>query len=396
MTIRPVPTASADPDANFSLPAWIYADAEYFAVEAARVMRPSWQIICHVNDIPAVGDWHTLDVMGENIVVVRGEDAVLRAFTNVCRHRGSRLLDGASGCAKKLICPYHAWTYGLDGKLTGVPLKATYPGLRLEDNGLAAAALEIWQGFIFVRLTGDGPSVAEMMSPYDAEVAPYRFADMQPIGALSERPRSVNWKNLCDNYSDNLHIPVAHPGLKRLFGSNYVTKAAEWVDWLGGPLTADGGPESWSERLYRTHLPATPHLPEAKQRDWWYLKLWPNIAFDIYPDQIDFMQFIPVSPTQTLLRGRSYALTDDRREMRAARYLNIRINRDVNAEDTVLVQRVQDGMASSSFSVGHLSETEVCLRSFASKLRRVIPEARLHSPPAPGWSRRHLQAVPAE
>ena len=213
---------------------------------------------------------------------------------------------------------------------------------------------------------------------------------------LSERPRSVNWKNLCDNYSDNLHIPVAHPGLKRLFGSNYATKAADWVDWLGGPLVADGGPASWSERRYRKFLPDAPHLPAAKQRDWWYLKLWPNIAFDIYPDQIDFMQFIPVSPTETRLRVMCYALPDDRREMRAVRYLNARINRDVNAEDTVLVQRVQAGMASSSFSVGHLSETEVCLRSFAAKLRRVIPEARLHSPPAPGWSRRHLQAVPTE
>ena len=396
MTIRPLPTPSTDPDADFSLPAWIYADPEYFAVEAARVMRPSWQIVCHVSDIPAAGDWRTLEILRESIVVIRGDDHVVRAFTNVCRHRGSRLLDGAGGCAKRLICPYHAWTYGLDGKLTGVPLKGTYPGLRLEDNGLTPVDLEIWQGFIFVRLEGTGPTVAEMMSPYNAEVTPYRFADMQPIGVPWDRPRAVNWKNLCDNYSDNLHIPVAHPGLKRLFGSNYVTKAAEWVDWLGGPLTPDGGPESWSERLYRHHLPATPHLPEAKQRDWWYLKLWPNIAFDIYPDQIDFMQFLPVSPTETRLRVLCYALPDDRREMRAVRYLNARINRDVNAEDTVLVQRVQDGMASASFSVGPLSETEVCLRSFAAKLRRLIPEARLHSPPAPGWSRRHLQSVPAE
>ena len=396
MTISPLPTPSPDPDADFSLPAWIYADPEYFAVEAARVMRPSWQIVCHLNDIPAAGDWRTLEFLGESIVVIRGDDQVVRAFTNVCRHRGSRLLDGAAGCAKRLICPYHAWTYGLDGKLTGVPLKGTYPGLDLADNGLTPVALEIWHGFVFVRLTGNGPSVAEMMSPYADEVVPYRFADMQPIGVPWVRSRPVNWKNLCDNYSDNLHIPVAHPGLKRLFGTNYLTRAAEWVDWLGGPLTPDGGPESWSERLYRRYLPATPHLPATKQRDWWYLKLWPNIAFDIYPDQIDFMQFLPVSPTETRLRVICYALPDDRREMRAVRYLNARINRDVNAEDTVLVQRVQDGMASASFSVGPLSETEVCLRSFAAKLRRIIPEARLHSPPASGWSRRHLQMVSAE
>jgi phenylpropionate dioxygenase-like ring-hydroxylating dioxygenase large terminal subunit len=104
------------------------------------------------------------------------------------------------------------------------------------------------------------------------------------------------------------------------------------------------------------------------------------------------MQFLPTGPTTTALREISYALPDDRREMRAARYLNGRINRDVNAEDTTLVARVQAGMASSSFSQGPLSETEVCLRSFASKLRTVLPEARLPQPPAPGWSRRHLGA----
>ncbi len=396
MTPQPIPTDDRDPDADFSLPAWIYGDAEYFNVEAARVMRPSWQIVCHLNDIPETGDWQTLDFLGESLIVVRGEDGEVRAFTNVCRHRGSRIVDGTSGCAKKLICPYHAWTYGLDGRLTGVPLRSTYPGLKLADNGLASVELEIWQSFVFVRLTGDGPSVAEMMAPYAAEVAPYRFAEMQPLGPVRSRPRSVNWKNLCDNYSDGLHIAVAHPGLKRLFGSNYETEAAAWVDRLGGPLLDDNGTASWSERLYRKLLPPVGHLPAERQQDWWYLKLWPNIAFDIYADQIDFMQFIPVSPTETILREIGYGLPDDRREMRAARYLNGRINREVNREDTVLVQRVQDGMASSSFSVGPLSDTEVCLRSFATKLRRIIPEVRLHSPPAPGWSRRHLHAVLAE
>lgn len=390
-----LPEAADDPDAGWSLPAWIYRDPEYFAVEMARVIRPSWQVVCHVAEVAGTGDWHRLDYAGESVIVVRGEDGGLRAFTNVCRHRGSRLVDEARGCAKKLVCPYHAWVYELDGRLTGVPQRGSYPTLDMARTGLAGVELEVWAGFVFVRLEGGGPSVAEMMAPYADEVVPYRFEDMRPLGPVRERRRTVNWKNLCDNYSDNLHVPIAHPGLKRLFGTNYETKAAPWVDWLGGPLTPDDGPASWSERMYRSLLPDAPHLPEAKRRDWWYLKLWPNIAFDIYPDQIDFMQFIPVSPTETVLREICYALPDDRRAMRAARYLNGRINREVNREDTVLVGRVQDGMASSSFSVGPLSETEVCLRSFASKLRRIIPEVRQHRPPAPGWSARHLTGAHA-
>jgi phenylpropionate dioxygenase-like ring-hydroxylating dioxygenase large terminal subunit len=119
---------------------------------------------------------------------------------------------------------------------------------------------------------------------------------------------------------------------------------------------------------------------------WTYYKLWPNFAFDIYPDQVDFMAWMPVSPTQTLIREISYALPDDRREMKAARYLNWRINRQVNAEDTDLVGRVQAGMASQSFTVGPLARQEVALRRFNTRVRALIPQARLHHAPPPGWS----------
>src|ERR1700761_1531749 len=141
---------AADPDADFSLPAWTYSDRDFFNAEIARVIRPSWQIVCHVSDIPDVGDYHTLDYAGESVVVLRGTDGDLRAFTNVCRHRGARLLDGASGCARKIVCPYHAWTYDSTGALTGVPMRADYPALDMGRSGLAKVDLEIYHGFIFV------------------------------------------------------------------------------------------------------------------------------------------------------------------------------------------------------------------------------------------------------
>ena len=112
----------------------------------------------------------------------------------------------------------------------------------------------------------------------------------------------------------------------------------------------------------------------------------PNVALDIYPDQVDFMHFVPVGPTETLIREVSYAVPDAAREMKAARYLNWRINRRVNDEDTALIRRVQQGMGSSAYRPGPLGRSEVCLRSFAGKLRRLIPEARLDQPPPPGWS----------
>jgi phenylpropionate dioxygenase-like ring-hydroxylating dioxygenase large terminal subunit len=383
----PSPHLAAAPEPELSLPGWLYRDREYFEVEMERVIRPSWQVVCHASDIPAPGDWRTIDYLGESVIVVRGDDGEVRAFANVCRHRGSRVVSGSAGCARRLTCPYHAWTYALDGRLIGVPHKADYPGLDTSRLGLVPVELEAGRGFLFVRLVPGGPSVAEMMAPHEAEIAPYRFEQLEALGRVTLRPREVNWKNVADNYSDGLHIAVAHPGLTRLFGRDYAISAGEHVDRMSGDLV-DRPSANPSERAYQHFLPEVGHLPPELRRRWLYFKLWPNVAFDIYPDQVDFMQFLPVSPTRTMIREISYALPDGRREMKAARYLNWRINRRVNAEDTALIEGVQQGMASCRYTPGPLGESEVCLRSFARKIRRLVPEANLHRAPEPGWSRR--------
>lgn len=373
MAARLAPTH--DPLDDLSLPGWVYHDTDYFRVEMARVIRPAWQIVCHESDIPGAGDWRTLEVLGESIIVIRGGDGAARAFANVCRHRGSRLVDGEAGCAKRLTCPYHAWTYAADGRLIGVPDREDYPGLDPSQLGLIPVEMENWRGFLFVRLESGGPSVAAMMAPYETEVAPHRFEDLRAIGRITLRPRGVNWKNVADNYSDGLHINVAHPGLTRLFGNGYGIEANDHVDRMWGDLL-DRPSSNPTERAYQ-HF-----LPERAGRRWLYFKLWPNVAFDIYPDQVDFMHFVPISATETMIREISYAVPDERREMKAARYLNWRINRRVNEEDTALIARVQQGMASAYYRPGPLGESEACLRSFARKLRRLIPETRLDSPPA--------------
>jgi phenylpropionate dioxygenase-like ring-hydroxylating dioxygenase large terminal subunit len=376
-----------DPEEFQSLPGWIYHDPEFFAYEAEHVFRPSWQIVCHVKDIQNAGDYVTFDFLGESIVTLRGDDGTIRAFHNVCRHRAARLLDGPAGhCRFRLTCPYHGWSYDLRGRLAGVPLRETFVGLDPGAHGLKPVEHEIYHGFIFIRLGGSGPSVAEMMSPYEAEIAAYRMEDMVPLGRVTSRPRAVNWKTISDNYSDSLHINVAHPGLTRLFGKGYGIEAREWVHKMWGRLR-DESSSNRSERMYQRYLPPVAHLPENRQRLWVYFKLWPNVAFDIYPDQIDFMQFVPVSATSTMIREIAYVHADARREMKAARYLNWRINRQVNKEDTDLINRVQAGLASSSYEAGPLGMTEVCLRQFARKLRTLAPVARMQRSPPAGWSR---------
>ena len=373
---------SNDSEEGFSLPAWTYSDPGFFALEMERVMRPSWQVVCHESDVPNAGDYHLLDFLNESIVVMRGHDGTLRAYSNVCRHRGSRLLDGPSGTARSIVCPYHAWTYNLDGSLRSMPHRDSYD-VDVAKIRLPVFELEVFEGFIFVRLEKGGPSVVDMCAPYIDEIRLYRFRDLRAQGRVTLRPRHVNWKNVGDNYSDGLHIAVAHPGLKRLMGDGYGVESKEHVDRMWGPIVARPS-ENWSERAYQKFLPHVEHLPAERQRWWTYFKLWPNVAFDIYPDQIDFMQWLPVSPTETLIREIAYAIPDDRREMKAARYLNWRINRQVNAEDTKLIGRVQAGMASRSFSIGPLAESEVALRSFCRRIRTLIPEARERNSP---WER---------
>jgi phenylpropionate dioxygenase-like ring-hydroxylating dioxygenase large terminal subunit len=377
---------TSDPLDGMSLPGWLYRDPEFFEAETRAFLRAAPQVVCHESEIRKPGEWRSLEYLGESVIVVRGDDGAVRAFSNVCRHRGSRLVDGTGGCAKVLTCPYHAWSYARDGRLVGVPHRHEYPGLKTGEFGLKPVALEQWHGFLFVTLEPGARSVVEIMAPYQDEVALYRFEDLRVMGRVTLRPRPLNWKTIADNYSDHLHIPVGHPGLTRLFGKNYRIEAHSHVDRMEGDLL-DQPSANPSERAYQELLPRVEHLPASHQRKWLYYKLFPNVAFDIYPDQVDFMQFLPVSATETVIREISYAIPDERREMRAARHLNWRINRCVNAEDTELITRVQLGMQSASYTPGPLGTSEVCLKSFARKLRKLIPEARLDSSPPPGWSR---------
>ena len=378
---EPVPEGSL----TLGLPGWVYNDPVFYRRETDRVMLPSWQVVCHQNDIPAPGDYRRLDFAGRPIFAMRGDDGNIRAFYNVCRHRASRLLDGdetgGGQCSRgRIVCPYHGWTYDLRGRLKGVPGRTAYDGLDADEWGLKSPELEIWHGFVFVRCRPGGPGIAEIMAPWEETLAPYRLAEMRALGRITLRPREVNWKTIVENYADGLHIPVAHPGLSALSASSYRLEAGSHVMHMSADVAdRDAGP--WSVRAYSRFLPEVEHLPPTMRRRWNYFLLWPNLAFDVYPDQVDFMQMIPQGPGRTLIREIPYGHGDDRREMAAARYLNWRINRVVNAEDRGLVERVQAGMDSGEFDRGPLSRDEVCLRALAARLIEALPEAAGDRPP---------------
>lgn len=358
-----------------SLPAWTYVSEGFFALEARHVLKPAWQLVCHRSNVPKPGDFVTFDFLNERAVVVRGHDGEIRAFHNVCRHRNARLLDGPGGNAgKDIVCPYHAWVYDLDGTLTRMPFEDDFWDFDRSCNGLKPIELEDFFGFQFIRFQGNGPSVAEQFAPYLDDLSHYRLEELQPLGRITMRSRAANWKTIADNYVDALHVDVAHPGLKGLFGNSYSVEVKGDVHKMSGDLM-ETRKDTLSTKAYKDVLPTVDWLPADRQRHWCYYRLWPNLALDIYPDQVDFMQFIPVSATETMIREIPFAVPDDRREMRAARYLNWRINRQVNAEDAALIDRVQEGMASGAFQTGPFASREKLLIDSAERMRHAIPVA---------------------
>lgn len=191
-TSAPVPLAGRG---GYSLPAWIYRDAEFLALEKERLFMPSWQLVCHASDLPRAGDYHGYTILGELAFVVRGRDGRLRAFHNVCRHRAARLLDGDRGhCRANIVCPYHAWSYDLDGRLVGVPFHDEYEHFDPATHALVPLECDSFMGFVFVRFEPGGPSLADTMAPAAAEMALYRIETMQPLDQVRTRAREVNWK----------------------------------------------------------------------------------------------------------------------------------------------------------------------------------------------------------
>jgi phenylpropionate dioxygenase-like ring-hydroxylating dioxygenase large terminal subunit len=366
------------------LPPWTYDNAALTRLEHQRILLPSWQIVCHINDIPDPGSFMTFDLGPESIVALRDRDGDIHAYHNVCRHRAARLLEGDGSCGNSITCPYHGWTYNLDGSLRGTPVRESFPGLDRDQHGLMKVRMEIMAGFVFVSLTGDGPPPSAMWGDMLADFAPYNFEQMRPLAPMYYEDWNVDWKVAMDNYLESYHVPIGHPGLSRMFTPDYddqlnlASGVARGVGWM-----REAPSPKWSEWRYQAMVEGlTQNLPEPNRRCWRFYSMLPNLGIDVYPDQMDFFQVLPRGPGKCTIRGGTYGLPDDRREMRVLRYLNARINRQVQREDDDLCRRVQRGLASSFYKPGPLSTHEICILQFHDMIRRRIPETLQDRPPA--------------
>ncbi|MGH6931019.1 MAG: aromatic ring-hydroxylating oxygenase subunit alpha [Dongiaceae bacterium] len=366
------------------LPPWTYRNAELVELEYERVILPSWQFVCHANQLQSPGDYATLDMKRDSVMVMRGADGELRAFSNFCRHRGTKLLDGSGSCRNRIVCPYHGWSYGLDGAMVAAPAESTFPGLDKKSLGLKQVEMEILMGLIFVRVISGGPSLKEIWGDYVNLLAPFGIETFVPLGEPAVEIWNSNWKVAIDNNLENYHIAMGHPGYHRMldndmngFGNRHGVAGSKSV--LKQRLSPN-----WSEQRYQKLAPrALSDAPEDVRKTWYFFIMQPNIGIDIYPDSMDIFQILPHGAETCSIRYPLFAGPGESRELKVLRYLNSRINRQVTAEDRVLSERVQMGMGSHGYEPGPLSTYESCLKDFHDRIRAACPVTLLtKSPPA--------------
>jgi phenylpropionate dioxygenase-like ring-hydroxylating dioxygenase large terminal subunit len=279
---------------------------------------------------------------------------------------------------------YHGWTYHLDGRNRSVSASDSFPKFDRSQYGLKPIELEDFMGMVFVRFRGGEPSVAERMAPHAAELSHYGMDGMVPLDETWTHELAIDWKNVVENYVEDYHFPMGHPGLSALMEAQY-----DRASFPGGTMRLshrmrEKPLRSWSAQAYAKLLPVIEHLPEDMRRRWTYFGLYPNVFFDVYPEWLDYFHVLPLGPGRTLIRARSFGFPDDRREMKAARYLGARLNARVQREDEVLTASVQRGLESGAYSQGILSAKEVVLAGFQDWIRERLPVARIVDRPAQG------------
>ncbi|OQM74317.1 aromatic ring-hydroxylating oxygenase subunit alpha [Manganibacter manganicus] len=366
------------------LPRWAYHSDALLELEKEHAFRNHWQIVGHVCDVPNAGDYIAMDVVGERALVVRGKDGIVRAFNNMCRHRGSRVVaDDKGSCKNALVCPFHGWVYNLDGTLRGAAQPRSFPEMDKTEFGLQPLDLEIWMGFIFVRFRKGGPqpSVAELLAPIGEEFSNYRAAEMVPTGGIWTQESPVNWKSVRDVDNEGYHVAMAHPALQDLYGTTYFDEP--FVDGVSRSF-ATYNPHAgrrWSVKNYVRISQQPEHLPDRLKTAWVYYGIFPNAVIAATPESVQFYQEFPLSTGKSLLRGAIYRYAQESREQAAARYLALRIDRDTMAEDVQLTVWSNESMLSKAFGGFYLSNLEYGVRTHHDHLRRRLPVLAMETAP---------------
>ena len=377
MTVTPVITASPqalerDPVApTRALAARLYLDPQTLALEQQRIFERTWQLAGHVSQLPQPGSYLTAQAGTQPVLVVRNEDGSIRAYRNVCRHRGSRLLSGSGQCRAAIRCRYHGWTYRLDGELIGVPEgRAFETPIDKSAFGLLPARAEVMCGLVFVNLDTDATPLAELVGDLPSRLERYSIPALERFAEFSGAGQPANWKVVAENYVEGYHIPIAHPDLMRLLDYKRYTleQHEDWL-WFEAPLR-DRPAGNRLARLYARLVEPMAGLDAEDRHIWRYAFIYPNTAIDLYPDQVTTWQIVPDGVARTSDVFGSYRPPRTGPRTRLVQRLNQRFNSMVLSEDVDLVDNVQRGLATSGYECGPLSAREAGVGWLADRVRR--------------------------
>jgi Rieske 2Fe-2S family protein len=291
------------PDGARTLPAPFYTDAEYFNRELDALFRTMWICAGRADEIARPGQFVLRDVAGDSIIITRSADDRVHAFHNVCRHRGTRLCTEASGQFPGSIqCPYHAWTYGLDGRLVGAPHMDEVPHFRKEDFPLHDVGAEVWDGHLFINVNLGAseapPPLSKQLADLPDKFRSWRMEDLR-LGRRIVYDVKANWKLIIQNYNECLHCPNLHPALNKL--SHYLSGENEPLNasYMGGRMDLRPGVETLStDGMCRRAL--LPGLSADDRRRVYYYAIFPNMLLSLHPDYMMVHTLWPVAPDRTL------------------------------------------------------------------------------------------------
>ena len=283
-----------------TLPGADYFSPEVFALERERIFHALWHCVGREEDV-APGSFLVVDVVGESVILVRDREGVLRAFLNACRHRGAKLCEGAGEAGRTIVCPYHAWSYRLDGALVGTPNVAEDELLDRAGLGLVSVALDAWDGFVWVTLSDDAPPLRAQLERWASD-DPFQWerygVGELVVGAKRVYDVAANWKIVVENYNECLHCPTVHPELVQmvpLYQSGDVIEPAE-PDWNGNRLAP--GLHSFTPSG-ESGLPLLPGLEENDTTAFYGCTHLPNLIVNYHTDCVSTFLISPVAADRT-------------------------------------------------------------------------------------------------
>lgn len=355
--------AASDDDHATALGAAFYTSAEFLELEQDELLRKEWLCVGHVGELRDDGDHVATELLGEQLVLIRDGD-IVRALSNVCRHRGNRIVEGR-GNSRRLLCGYHHWSYGRDGRLQTAPLMDGRAGFDPSTCRLPEFRTEIWNGWIFVDLSGTAPPLADRLGGLDAIVANYH-PDARFLVFLEEDEWACNWKCLFENFMEGYHLSAIHPTtLHPITPTRLSKKMVSGDAWTGYHAVYDP--------TYPPRGPFHPDLTEFERTNSPMYGVFPNLVVGMATNFTLFMCIRPLGVDRVGIRWGVTGLEDDGDATEVADY--VALCRAFNAEDREKLEVLQDALATRHYDGGPLApdDFEGTIWDFVRYLDRRLP-----------------------